>query len=192
LNLSDRALLILLSGGIDSATALALACDQGSSPSALFVDYGQAAAAREARSSASIAAFYGAPYRAISCTGVRFGAGEVRGRNAFLLHLGLMAFEATSGLIALAIHSGTLYRDCGPDFVDLMQRSYDFHTGGEIAVVVPFLGCQKRDVLDLALSLGVPLQLTYSCESGVTPCGTCLSCRDLEALGARCTRSSGW
>jgi hypothetical protein len=63
---------------------LALTLEVGPSASALFVDYGQAAASSEAKASAAIASHFGVDYQSLSCTGRTFGAGEIRGRNAFL------------------------------------------------------------------------------------------------------------
>ena len=172
--------LVLLSGGIDSAAALVLALDSGSTASALFVNYGQAAAISEGRASAALAARYGVKHQTVCCSGQRFGAGEIRGRNAFLAHLALMTYPAETGVIVLGIHAGTGYRDCTFDFVDLIQRSYDFHAGGQIALAAPFINQAKGDVVNLAMKLGLPFELTYSCEAGNAPCGQCRSCRDRE------------
>ncbi len=177
--------LVLLSGGIDSAAALALTAESGSPTSALFVDYGQASAASEAQASASIAAYYSVPLRTLRCSGIAFGQGEIRGRNAFLVHAGLMVFPDNAGVVVLGIHDGTGYRDCSSEFASLVQGSFDFHTGGRIALATPFIDHFKGDVFNIAVKLGVPLDLTYSCEAGVTPCGECLSCRDREILFAR-------
>lgn len=49
-------------------------------------------------------------------------------------------------------------------------------TGG-IKVVTPFLGMSKAQVLRKALKLNVPLELTWSChEDGSAPCGVCSGC----------------
>jgi 7-cyano-7-deazaguanine synthase len=177
--------LVLLSGGIDSAAALALICEAGSPAAALYVDYGQAAAASEAKASAAVAAYYRVGYQSVGCSGRSFGAGEIRGRNALLVHLALFAFRGDTGVVVIGIHAGTSYRDCSSDFVRLMQQSYDFHTAGQIALSAPFVDHVKGDVVSLALQLGLPLDLTYSCEAGNEPCGRCLSCQDREAILAR-------
>lgn len=174
---------VLLSGGIDSATALALARGQDYPPTALFVDYGQAAASSEAVASASLAAHYRVPHTTLGLDGLRFGSGEILGRNAMLVHVALLATSRSGeGTVTIAIHAGTSYRDCSPDFVDLMQRSYDFHTGGKVVLAAPFIDRHKAEVLALAIDMKVPLSLTYSCEAGNQPCGECLSCRDREVL----------
>lgn len=176
---------ILLSGGVDSATLAALANDQGLRASALFVDYGQAANSAERTSSRAIAETYGLPWRAVELPRLSFGQGEIRGRNALLVHLALLTLQVPSGVVYLGVHAGTGYRDCSPAFIELMQSSLDFHTGGQVRLAAPFLDAYKADVFALARGFSVPFELTYSCEVGSTPCGACASCRDRAMLDAR-------
>ena len=176
--------LVLASGGVDSSTLLWLSAEQGLDPSALFVDYGQPAAGAERTAVASICNSIGVPLRPVRYSGSSYGSGEIRGRNAHLLHTALMEFPTSSGVVALGIHAGTGYSDCSPEFVEVMQRSYDFHTGGEITVVAPFVNWTKEQVYALATQLEVPLAQTYSCEAAVLPCGECRSCLDRSLLVA--------
>ena len=177
--------LVLASGGVDSSTLLWLLAEQDLAPSALFVDYGQAAAEAESAAVARVCKAVGAPLRNVGYSGMSFGSGEIRGRNAYLLHTALIEFPASSGVVALGIHAGTGYADCSPEFVDVMQRSYDFHTGGAINIVAPFLNWTKQQVYALAGQLDVPLEQTYSCESASRPCGKCRSCLDRGVLAVR-------
>lgn len=178
--------LVLLSGGVDSATVLATVCaDATARPEALFVDYGQPAARSEAEASKSLAAHYAVPHRALELRGLAAGSGEVPARNAFLVHTALMSLSRRSGMIALGIHAGTAYRDCSPGFVEVMQRSLDFHSDGSVGLVAPLLGFSKLEVHRLAAATGVPGDITFSCEAANEACGVCLSCKDREAFVAR-------
>lgn len=174
--------LVLSSGGIDSSSLLWLAAEQGLSPSALFVDYGQPAAQAERAAVDLVCSALGAPVRYVRYSGTCVVSGEIPGRNAFLLHTALIEFSAESGVVALGIHGGTGYVDCSPAFLELMQRSYDYHTGGKIAVVAPFLHWTKLQVYMLATRINLPLANTYSCESACRPCGHCRSCLDRTTL----------
>ena len=174
--------LVLTSGGVDSSTLLCLSTRQGLTPNALFVDYDQPAADAEGEAVTNICSRLGAPWRRVQYRGSTFGPGEIRGRNAHLLHTALIEFPASSGVVALGIHAGTGYADCSPEFVEVMQRSYQFHTGGTITVVAPFLHWTKQDVYRLATKLDVPLAQTHSCEAANLPCGKCRSCIDRRLL----------
>ena len=174
--------LVLASGGLDSTTLIALLNAQDFRPTSLFVDYQQPAAIAEQAAITSICQAMGVPLRFVRHKGTPFGAGEILGRNAFLLHTGLLEFGLTSGMIVMGIHAGTSYIDCSSDFIEIMQRSFDFHTGGSIAIVAPFLTWSKHDIWRLAVELGVPIGQTYSCEAGNQPCGSCNSCLDRKSL----------
>lgn len=174
--------LVLASGGLDSTTLIALLTAHDFQPTALFVDYRQSAAIAEQAAITSICQAMGVPLRIVRHKGTPFGAGEILGRNAFLLHAGLLEFGVTSGMIVIGIHAGTGYIDCSPDFIDVMQRSFDFHTAGSIAIVAPFLTWSKHDIWRLAVELGVPIGQTYSCEAGNQPCASCNSCMDRKSL----------
>ena len=172
--------LVLASGGVDSTTLLWLCVEQGMEPSALFIDYGQAAAQSENMAVARLSSHLGVSYRRVRYDGSKFGSGEIRGRNAYLLHTALMEFPGQSGVVVLGIHAGTGYEDCSPEFVDVMRCSFELHTGGAIAVVAPFLHWTKQEVYGLAARLGVPFEETYSCEAANIPCNRCRSCIDRQ------------
>ena len=176
------AFLILASGGVDSSTLLWTSIRQGFMPTALFVDYGQAAAEAEGEALAGICSRLSVPWRRVRYESSGFGAGEIRGRNAFLLHMALLEFPSISGVVALGIHAGTGYADCSPEFMEVMERSYEFHTGGAITVTAPFLHWAKQDVYRLATKLNVPFAQTHSCEESNFPCGRCRSCLDRRLL----------
>lgn len=177
---------MLLSGGIDSACLLANCAAQGANPTALFVDYGQPVAAIERHTSLALAEHFGARWSEISIGGLAPPAGEIAGRNALLAHLALTWLgNNAAAVIQLGIHAGTSYRDCTPDFVAETQRSLDFQSGGEVRLLAPFVTWPKQLVLARALELGVPIEMTFSCERAAIPCDECLSCIDRRELLAR-------
>jgi len=179
---------VLLSGGIDSSACVAFYIEQGFSVHGVFVDYGQAAAQREASAAEAIARHYRIPLARLVWSGLREkNAGLIYGRNAFLLVATLMELPDDTGTLALGVHSGTEYLDCTPVFVRKMQSVLDTYTQGRVQIGTPFLKWTKLDIWTYCKSRGVPVELTYSCERGVDqPCGKCLSCLDLEVLHA-CT-----
>lgn len=174
--------MVLASGGVDSSTLLCLSAQQGLKPTALFLDYGQPAAKAEGEAVARICSGLGADWRHIRYAGSNFGPGEIRGRNAFLLHAALLEFPSSSGVVAIGIHAGTGYADCSPEFIEMMQLSYQLHTSGTITAAAPFLQWTKQDVYRLAAKLKVPVAQTHSCEASNVPCGRCRSCLDRTLL----------
>lgn len=175
---------VLLSGGVDSATLVASLTEASNEVSGLFIDYGQSASRDEELAAQAIAAHYEVALRVLKITGLSFGPGEIRGRNAFLLHTALMAIPLRPTVLTIGIHGGVPYVDCGEAFLDIHRQSFALHTDGEVQLSAPFLAMSKGDVLQLARQLSVPVELTYSCERGGAPCEECLSCLDRAYLGA--------
>lgn len=175
---------VLMSGGIDSAACAAFFATQGIAVSALFVDHGQSAATQERTAVRSLAAALGIDVQELAFTGAApSGSGELIGRNAFLVFAALFATRAQTSLIALGLHAGTPYYDCSPAFLDVINRAVAEHTDNLVQVVAPFVEWTKRDVYDYFIQAGLPIEKTYSCETGgESPCGSCASCLDRKAL----------
>lgn len=174
--------LILLSGGLDSTTLVALARHRGFQPDALHVSYGQGAAGAELDASRRICRHYEIPLTHARYAGRKFSAGEILGRNAFLLGIALLEFPAEAGVVLIGVHGGTDYPDCSTSFVSQMQALFHLYTKGAIELEAPFLDFGKADLLRLARDLGVDVKVTYSCETGDEPCGSCQSCIDRARL----------
>lgn len=176
---------VLLSGGIDSAACAYFLLAQGHQVRSVFVDHGQLAAAAEYGAAMAMSQRLGIHLTRVQALGaIPSGTGEIFGRNAFLLVSAMFLLGLRSGLLGLGIHSGTPYRDCSPQFIEAMQGLLTMHTDGRLRLIAPFLEWKKQDVLTYFMRTGLPLELTYSCESGMArPCGQCASCGDRRALG---------
>ena len=176
--------MVLISGGIDSAACVHLFQKQQSRVRGIHIAYGQPADQRESAAASAIAAHYRIPLSTVYLVGSRHKVGgEIFGRNAFLLFTALMEIDIRPALLALGIHSGTPYPDCSPRFIATVQATIDLQCAGSIKVVAPFLEWAKSDIWRYCITEHVPLELTYSCELGLTqPCGKCSSCKDLETL----------
>ena len=173
--MSNR-LIVLMSGGIDSAACASLMLRGGRSVTGLFVDYGQKARSPERESASQLSKFLNIPLKIVSAAlDGPLATGELVGRNAFLIFVAIMSCQLREGSVALGINSGTTYYDCTPAFLDSVNRLVAEYTNGCAQVVTPFMGWSKRDVFECFLSAALPLDLTYSCEAGeVPPCGKCL------------------
>src|SRR5579872_850557 len=176
--------IVLLSGGIDSA-ACAAAAKERARARCMFVDYGQPAAEREKNAADQICGALSIPLTAITVSAhANFGVGEILGRNAFLVLTALMFGDVRDGEIMIGIHSGTPYYDCMPAFLVSMNRLVGEYTDGRTRVVAPFLGQSKLQIVEYLRRTVIRTEMTYSCEAGTqTPCGRCMLCRDRKTLG---------
>ena len=178
--------LVLLSGGVDSAACLSFYVNLSYATKALFVDFGQPSRINELKAAQKISAYYDVPFHTITVKGYKsISKGFIKGRNLFLLSAALMAHSEKTGLISLGIHAGTSYSDCTPNFMDKAQSVLDIYEGGKVLFAAPFAKWSKNDIWEYCKNMEVPVKYTYSCELGLKqPCGKCLSCRDLKKLYA--------
>ncbi len=203
--MSDKSGVVLLSGGIDSATTLYYALDKGCRIDALIFDYGQKnrreiesakAIAKEAKveyklitldfswgGSALLDKDIELPYGDLEREGIP--ASYVPSRNIVFLSCALSYAEAKllkSIFIGVNAVDYSGYPDCRPSFIEAFQKVIDSGTksgveGNSIKLVTPLLGLKKWEIIKLGDSLNVPFYLTSSCyKGGSKPCMECDSC----------------
>lgn len=172
---------VLLSGGLDSATALASLQDRDLTPTSLFIDYGQPARIEERTAAERIADRFGVSHRRIEIDGLPVSDGQIPGRNALLVLAAMMATPAPQAIV-LGVHEGTEYWDCSREFIGRIQGLLNGYAAGAVQLLAPFAALSKPAVYVLAKELGVDVNLTYSCERANGPCDACLSCKDVKAL----------
>jgi len=204
-NGDDRAV-ILVSGGMDSATAVYEAMDRGYSPYFFHTSYGQETAAKELDCASALAEMIDAPdfchvetkhlsrIGASSLTDERIDVEEadlesdkipssyVPFRNANLLSMAVSYAEASDcAAVFIGAHSEDFsgYPDCRPAFFEAFQRVVDVGTkpDTDIELAAPFVEWSKTDIAARGLELGVPYEDTWSCYRSDEPaCGTCDAC----------------
>ncbi len=197
----------LLSGGIDSATAAAIAIESGRKVIGLSFDYGQRhrkelhAASELAEHlqlnehqiiKINLAAWGGSsltdPSQIIPTKQMNEGIPTtyVPGRNTVFIAIGLSLAEARGAdQIALGInamdYSG--YPDCRPDYLKTYQQLSNLASkvgreGKGIELWAPLIQWKKTKIIKEALRLNIPINKTWSCYRGENKeCGTCDSCR---------------
>ena len=80
------------------------------------------------------------------------------------------------------------YPDCRKEFLDSFGAAVKKGTkagasGSKLEICAPLIKKNKQQIVNMALKLNVPLDLTWSCYAGTKkPCGVCNSCR-LRLLG---------
>jgi 7-cyano-7-deazaguanine synthase len=181
----SRAVTLLLSGGLDSATCLHYYRDIGYEVSPLFVDYRQAASRRERRAATELAHHYGLELNELVCSPLTVpAAGLVLGRNGFLIFAAAMWSQHRSGMIGIGLHAGTPYSDSSADFLNGIDELMAKSSQDKQRVDAPLISWSKGQIWRYAIDSSVPVHLTYSCESADNPCGKCASCQDRAVLHA--------
>ena len=198
-----------MSGGLDSATALAWARREGYGCYALSVDYGQRhgaeleAAKRVAKRLGSVehrvvkldlAQFGGSALTdkgiAVPDQGVKAGipVTYVPARNTILLSLALAWAEVLEAqhifMGANAVdYSG--YPDCRPEYLKAYEAMANLATkaaveGRRIEIRAPLIDLPKKEIVKLAVALGVDPAETVTCyqpDAQGRACGACDACR---------------
>ena len=208
---TDRNAVILLSGGLDSATVLAMANERGYRCHALSVDYGQRHRS-ELQAAQNIAEKMSATLKTIKLDLRKFGGsaltddidvpeeeGEgipvtyVPARNTIMLSLALAWAEVLGAddiFIGVNAVDYSGYPDCRPEFINAYEEMANLATkagvvGNRLTVHTPLIDLSKADIIRQGTELGVDYGMTISCyqadEEG-RACGVCDSCR-IRAAG---------
>lgn len=197
---------VLLSGGMDSATAAAEALDRDYGIYALHTSYGQNTQTKERECAKRLADEFGAADflhvetehlakigassltdDEVDVTDADLGSDEIPTsyvpfRNANLLSMAVSYAEANDcNAVFIGAHSEDFagYPDCRPEFFDAFQAVVDIGTKPEttISLEAPFVEWSKTEIAERGLELGVPYEDTWSCYRDDEPaCGTCDSC----------------
>lgn len=197
---------VLVSGGMDSATAAFEAKHRGYHLYFLHTTYGQQTAAKESECAKQLADYMDvADFLHIETDHLsRIGASSLTDdsidvkdanldcdeipssyvpfRNANLLALATSYTEAIDcDAIFIGAHSEDYsgYPDCRPEFFDTFQQVIDGGTKPDTSIdlVVPFVDWSKTEITERGLGLDVPYEMTWSCYREESPaCGTCDAC----------------
>ena len=186
----------LLSGGIDSATATALAIKANHKVIGLSFDYGQRHK-RELEAASVLAKELGVIEHIIMPINLSAWGGSsltdtqqsiptqktqqgvipntyVPGRNTVFIAIGLSLAEARKAnhlLLGINAMDYSGYPDCRPDYLQAYQNlanlsSKSSREGNRIKLWAPLLNWKKVEIINEALKLGVPIEKTWSCYNG--------------------------
>jgi 7-cyano-7-deazaguanine synthase len=182
---------VLLSGGVDSSTCLAIARDRGFQCVALSFDYGQRAISELAAARQVANALEVQEHRVIRLDIGALGGSAltdsslevpeqetdgipvtyVPARNTVFLAYALAVAEVTgANTIFIGVnavdYSG--YPDCRPEFIQAFESVANLATraaaeGQHLAVETPLIDLRKAQILRLGTELGLDYGLTVSC-----------------------------
>ena len=201
--MSNRAV-VLVSGGIDSATALAYATKEGYDCFALSVDYGQRHVC-ELKAATAVAQHIGVvEHKLISIDLTKIGGSAltdndiavpsepitgipityVPARNTIFLSIALGWAEvlgAQNIFIGVNAIDYSGYPDCRQAYIDAFENMANFATkagveGKKFRINTPLIDLTKSQIIELGYSLHVDYSLTISCYDPDPNCKACGVC----------------
>ncbi|MBN2723250.1 MAG: 7-cyano-7-deazaguanine synthase QueC [Deltaproteobacteria bacterium] len=191
--MSDKKAIVLLSGGLDSTTCLAIAKSQGFKPHCLSFQYGQLHSG-EIDASRKVASHFGVEEHTIlqlpsnafksaltgqgkvpkydqSPSGEGIPVTYVPARNTIFLSYALALAEVTEIediFIGVSSVDYSGYPDCRPEFIDAFEKLANAATKigtttGHINIIAPLINLTKAETIKLGISLGVDYSMTHTC-----------------------------
>jgi len=188
--MSKRAV-VLLSGGLDSATVLAIAIDQGYDCYALSFDYGQRAQTELSAAKTLVSSLGAKEHRVFKLDLAQFGGSAltdtnidvpaeaqegipityVPARNTIFLSLALAWAEvlhADAIFIGVNAVDFSGYPDCRPEFIAAYEHMANLATrngvtGEPFKILTPLADLTKAQIVQRGTALGLDYGLTVSC-----------------------------
>ena len=185
--------IVLVSGGLDSATVLAIAIDEGYRPLPLTFDYGQRHNV-ELKAAAAVCASMGVEPPKVLNLDLRAIGGSaltddidvpkdlpdnseaipvtyVPARNTLFLSYALAYAEASGAhdiFVGVNAVDYSGYPDCRPEFIESFEKLANLATregveGREIKLHAPLIKLTKAEIIQQGVRLGVDYSLTHSC-----------------------------
>jgi 7-cyano-7-deazaguanine synthase len=198
-----KPVVVLVSGGMDSVTALYEACDQHHVLGTLSFNYGSKHNHKEIPFAALHCARLDVPHRVISLdfVGELFKSDLLKSggaipdghyeeltmkqtvvpfRNGIMLSIAggyAESIEARGLVIAAHVGDHAIYPDCREDFMQSMADAIRLGTYAKVEILRPFIRFTKAQIAARGHRLGVDFSKTWSCyKGGAVHCGTCGTC----------------
>ncbi len=188
---SPKNAVVLLSGGLDSTTCLAIAKAEGYKVYALSFDYGQRSAS-ELQAAKAVASAFAVEQHSVIPLGIGALGGSsltdttmavpeeessgipttyVPARNTVFLSYAMAlaeVVEAQTIFIGVNARDYSGYPDCRPEFIAAFEKMANLATksaieGASLKIEVPLITLSKAQIIARGLALGVDYSLTVSC-----------------------------
>jgi 7-cyano-7-deazaguanine synthase len=195
---------VLLSGGLDSATVLAMARHEGYACHALSVDYGQRHHAELDAAQRVAKALGAAQHRVLNIDLTAFGGSAltdasiavpeaptagipvtyVPARNTIMLSLALAWAEVLGAqdiFIGVNAVDYSGYPDCRPEYIAAFERMANLATkaateGSPLKLHTPLISLSKAEIIRQGVKLGVDYAMTVSCYQADIQGRACGAC----------------
>lgn len=203
---SIKKAVVLVSGGLDSATCLAIARSEGYQSFALSFNYGQRSSS-ELTAAVRLAEFFGVAAHQVIPLGIGQLGGSaltdhtvdvpingvvadhipvtyVPARNTVFLSYALAWAEVLSAdaiFIGVNAVDYSGYPDCRPEFIEAFEKMANLATkasaeGNLIRIRTPLINMTKAQIISEGVALGVDYALTVSCYQANTAGQACGAC----------------
>lgn len=186
------AMVVLVSGGIESAALLAYYrhWSHGQELLPLFIEYGQRNAQQQEAAQQRMCRHLGLDFAALNASmlshQLNLGKQSEHRPHAPLPHRNLLllslaaSFAADSGAsnVAICLNKDDLGSSSAAS-LPFLRRVEALYADLEppLQLLMPLLGLKKEQVVKMGSQVEAPWHLTYSCaEGGEQPCGTCGPC----------------
>ena len=186
----------LVSGGLDSTVALAIARESFTISLGLFFDYGQRAAPRESESAEAVTKHYDISLEhiklpwlgRISSSALIEGKGDlpdagpgelddgslagavwVENRNGIFVNIAASfaaSLDCSAVVVGFNAEEASSFPDNSDRFIDALNGALSDGTSNGVRVISPTIGMSKRDIVREGLRLGVPWRMIWSCYRG--------------------------
>ncbi|MDA8633241.1 MAG: 7-cyano-7-deazaguanine synthase QueC [Verrucomicrobiales bacterium] len=194
---------VLVSGGMDSVTALYHAAQDHEIVAALSFDYGSKHNHRELPFAAWHCEKLGVRHQVVNLPFInelfqsdllRSGGDIPEGhyeadsmkqtvvpfRNGILLSIAAGYAESVeAGGLVIAAHSGdhAIYPDCREEFMRPMAEAIEAGTYADLKIIRPFIDQRKEEIAAIGADLSIDFSQTWSCyKGGEEHCGKCGTC----------------
>ncbi|MBU2098908.1 MAG: 7-cyano-7-deazaguanine synthase QueC [Gammaproteobacteria bacterium] len=206
MNPVEKKAVILVSGGLDSATCLAIAKSEGYQSYALSFNYGQRSSS-ELGAATRLARFFGVAQHHVIPLGIGQLGGSaltdltvdvpvsgvvpnhipityVPARNTVFLSYALAwaeVLQADAIFIGVNALDYSGYPDCRPEFIEAFERMANLATkagieGHPVTIRTPLIKMSKADIIRQGTALGVDYALTVSCYQADEQGRACARC----------------
>ena len=187
----QKSAVVLVSGGLDSATVLALARQRGFNCYALTLDYGQRHRLELQAARQVVSALGAIEHRTVSLDLSQFGGSAltdplvpvpsqltegipvtyVPARNTIFLSVALgwaETLDAKDIFIGVNAVDYSGYPDCRPEYITAFEKLANLATrtgveDGGIRIHAPLINLRKGEIISRGVALGVDYGLTLSC-----------------------------
>lgn len=196
--MTNKDVIVLLSGGLDSLATVALLKDCYNIVMALHISYGQKPSSKEVLASKKICDYYGIKfevvnldwYEKISTNSALSSSNKdekesywMPNRNGLFLNIAASYADAMNcKYIAIGANKeeAEIFSDNSKEFIQKSTELFKYSTQLKVEVIAPLINMAKKEIIEKIIELNAPIEFVWSCYDNKNKhCGHCPSCEFL-------------